>query len=166
MTDGKATFQAQPGPLYKFTLTIVEGRLQGEMTGERDGVIRVRGKVDAAKATVAASPQTTGGSPTPVQNAQPQERKEITVPEAILKTYAGDYEIAPGEILKITFEDGSLWGEPPGANKRQLFAETETKFFLKSSPTEVTFQKDANGNVTGLIMKRGTAPEMNMKKVK
>lgn len=50
VTDGKATFQAQPGPLYRFTLTIVDGRLQGEMTGERDGVIRVRGTVDAAKA--------------------------------------------------------------------------------------------------------------------
>ena len=49
---GKATFEVQPpdGPLFKFTLTIVKGRLQGEMTGERDGVVRGRAKVDAAKA--------------------------------------------------------------------------------------------------------------------
>ena len=49
---GKATFQAQQpnGPLFKFALTVVKGRLQGEMTGERDGVVRGRGKVDAAKA--------------------------------------------------------------------------------------------------------------------
>ena len=49
---GKATFQIQQpnGPLFKFTLTIVKGRLQGEMTGERDGVVRGRAKVDAAKA--------------------------------------------------------------------------------------------------------------------
>ena len=34
---GKATFEVQQpnGPLFKFTLTIVKGRLQGEMTGER-----------------------------------------------------------------------------------------------------------------------------------
>jgi hypothetical protein len=52
VADGKATFQVQPpdGPLYKFTLTIVKGRLQGEMTGERDGEIRGRAKIDAAKA--------------------------------------------------------------------------------------------------------------------
>jgi hypothetical protein len=37
------------GPLYKFTLAIVDGRLQGEMTGERDGVVRGRATVDAAK---------------------------------------------------------------------------------------------------------------------
>jgi hypothetical protein len=49
---GKATFEVQQpdGPLFKFTLTIVKDRLQGDMTGERDGVVRGRAKVDAAKA--------------------------------------------------------------------------------------------------------------------
>ncbi|HYN06182.1 MAG TPA: hypothetical protein VES67_02225 [Vicinamibacterales bacterium] len=49
---GKATFQVQQpnGPLFKFTLTIVKGRLQGDMTGERDGVVRGKAKVDAGKA--------------------------------------------------------------------------------------------------------------------
>jgi hypothetical protein len=52
---GKATFEVQQpdGPLFKFNLTIVKGRLQGEMTGERDGVVRGRAKVDAAKAAKA-----------------------------------------------------------------------------------------------------------------
>jgi hypothetical protein len=49
---GKATFEVQQpnGPLFKFTLTIVKGRLQGEMAGERDGVVRGHAKVDAEKA--------------------------------------------------------------------------------------------------------------------
>jgi hypothetical protein len=48
----KATFEVQQpdGPLFKFTLTIVKGRLQGDMAGERDGVVRGHAKVDAAKA--------------------------------------------------------------------------------------------------------------------
>ena len=52
---GKATFEVQQpdGPLFKFTLSIVKGRLQGEMLGERDGVVRGRAKVDAAKAAKA-----------------------------------------------------------------------------------------------------------------
>ena len=52
VTDGKATFEVQQpdGPLFKFTLTIVKGRLQGDMAGERDGVVRGHAKVDAAKA--------------------------------------------------------------------------------------------------------------------
>lgn len=52
---GKATFDVQQpdGPLFKFTLTIVKGRLQGEMAGERDGVVRGHAKVDAAKVDAA-----------------------------------------------------------------------------------------------------------------
>jgi hypothetical protein len=55
VTAGKATFEVQQpdGPLFKFTLTIVKGRLQGEMAGERDGVVRGKAKVDAAKAAAA-----------------------------------------------------------------------------------------------------------------
>ncbi len=37
------------GPLFKLTLAIVQGRLQGEMTGERDGVVLGNAKVDAGK---------------------------------------------------------------------------------------------------------------------
>lgn len=49
---GKATFEVQQpnGPLFKFTLTIVKGHLQGDMAGERDGVVRGHAKVDATKA--------------------------------------------------------------------------------------------------------------------
>ena len=49
---GKATFQVQQpgGRLFKFSLTIVDERLQGDMTGERDGVVRGQAKVDAEKA--------------------------------------------------------------------------------------------------------------------
>jgi hypothetical protein len=55
VADGKATFQVQQpnGPLFKFTLSIVKGRLQGDMAGERDGEVRGRAKVDAAKAAKA-----------------------------------------------------------------------------------------------------------------
>ena len=53
---GKATFEVQQpdGPLFRFTLTIVKGRLQGDMAGERDGVVRGHAKVDAAKVTKAS----------------------------------------------------------------------------------------------------------------
>ena len=49
---GKATFEVQQpdGPLFKFALTIAKGHLQGDMAGERDGVVRGHAKVDAAKA--------------------------------------------------------------------------------------------------------------------
>jgi hypothetical protein len=47
---GKATFEVQQpdGPLFKFALTIVKGRLQGDMTAHApDGTVRGTAKVDA-----------------------------------------------------------------------------------------------------------------------
>ena len=52
VADGKATFEVQQpgGSLFKFNLAIVKGRLQGDMAGERDGVVRGRARVDAGRA--------------------------------------------------------------------------------------------------------------------
>jgi hypothetical protein len=52
VTNGTATFEMQQpnGPLFKFTLTIVKGHLQGDMAGEVDGAVRAHAKVDAVKA--------------------------------------------------------------------------------------------------------------------
>jgi hypothetical protein len=49
---GKATFEVLTpnGQLFKFALTVVKGRLQGDMTGEQNGVVRGTAKVDAEKA--------------------------------------------------------------------------------------------------------------------
>ena len=49
VTDGKATFDVQmpQGPPFKFSLSLVKGRLQGEMTREAaDGTVRTA-KVEA-----------------------------------------------------------------------------------------------------------------------
>ena len=49
---GKATFEVQDpnGPLFKFSLSIVKGRLQGDMIGENGGKVVGTAKVDAARA--------------------------------------------------------------------------------------------------------------------
>ena len=100
------------------------------------------------------------------QDAKPVERKEIKVAENVLKTYVGVYELTPDRTLEITLEGGSLWGQPSGQDKRQLFAEAPTKFFLKAADIQLAFQKDAKGVVTGLLMDQAGRPQRELKKVK
>ena len=82
-----------------------------------------------AQATT-AKPQTP-----PAATAKPQtpaaERKEVKVPEKVLQTYVGDYDMGQGRTLQFAFEKGSLWGGPAGDDKSELFATSPTKFFLK-----------------------------------
>jgi len=55
ITAGKATFDVPlpSGQVFKFALSIVKGHLQGDMTGEKDGAVTGRAKVDATKAGAA-----------------------------------------------------------------------------------------------------------------
>lgn len=115
----------------------------------------------APAASKPAAPGQTAAKPAPPAAA----KKEITVPEKVLKTYAGEYQ-QEERILEIELKDGGLWGAPQGQNKRQLFAESTTKFYLKDLPIQLTFQKDKKGIVTGLQMQQGDGPIRDMKKVK
>ena len=116
------------------------------------------------RAQAAASPQTPTQSAAKAPVPSP-DRKSIKVPEKVLETYVGEYELTPERILTITLEDGSLWGQPTGQSKRQLFAESQTKFFLKDSPVEVTFRKEKE-KVVGLVMTRSDGSQRELKKIK
>ena len=83
------------------------------------------------------------------------ERQAITLPRATLEPFVGTYELMPGFDLAITLEGDQLMGQATGQAKLPLFAEAETKFFLKVVDAQVEFFKDANGVVTHLILHQG-----------
>ena len=118
-----------------------------------------------AQATT-AKPQTPPAATAPSAAKPAAERKEVKVPEKVLQTYVGDYDLGQGRTLQFAVEKGSLWGGPAGDDKSELFATSPTKFFLKNLPIEITFNKDAKGAVTGLTMEREGRPAQDGKKIK
>jgi CubicO group peptidase (beta-lactamase class C family) len=85
----------------------------------------------------------------------PSERKEIKVSQAILEKYVGTYELMPNFDIVMTLEGGQLMTQATGQSKFPLFAESETKFFLKVVDAEVEFFKNDKGEVTYLILNQG-----------
>lgn len=79
-------------------------------------------------------------------------RTEISVDPAVLESYVGVYQLAPNFAITITHQGSSLYGQATGQQRFQLFAETPTEFFLKDVDAQVTFEKDASGKVTRLIL--------------
>jgi CubicO group peptidase (beta-lactamase class C family) len=82
----------------------------------------------------------------------PARRVAVTVAPEILRRYPGEYALAPAFSLTITFENGALFAQATGQEKLPLYAESETKFFLRAADAELTFTSDSTGNVTGLIL--------------
>ncbi len=64
----------------------------------------------------------------------------------------GEYEIQPGFSIKVSLEEGKFMAKATGQDKFELFAESETKFFLKVVDAQIEFFKDDKGNVTYLIL--------------
>jgi CubicO group peptidase (beta-lactamase class C family) len=80
------------------------------------------------------------------------DQKEVKVDPKIYDSYAGEYQLAPAFSIIVTSEDGKLMTQATGQAKFEIFPTSETDFYLKAFPAQVTFVKDTAGNVTGLIL--------------
>jgi len=82
------------------------------------------------------------------------ERTEVALPLAVLERYLGSYRLQPGVDLVITLESGQLMSQATGQGKAPLFAEAETKFFLKAANAQIEFVSDG-GRATELVLYQG-----------
>jgi hypothetical protein len=83
------------------------------------------------------------------------ERKEVTVAPKILAEYAGTYEMTPAFQLVMTVEGDKLMTQATNQPKLQLFAESESKFFLKVVDAQIDFVRNDKGEVTNLVLHQG-----------
>jgi CubicO group peptidase (beta-lactamase class C family) len=82
-----------------------------------------------------------------------EHKKEIALGEAILEGYIGIYQLPDLNLtFTITREGGRLFLQQAGEARVRLFAEKETEFFLKVVEAAITFTKDENDKVNGLIL--------------
>lgn len=89
----------------------------------------------------------------------------IKVDEKILATYAGEYEIPSIMTFSITKEQDKLFLQGEGQEKIEMFAETETKFFIKVNDAQLEFFKDNSNLVTKAILNQG-GRQAEAKKIK
>lgn len=82
----------------------------------------------------------------------PEFPKAVAVAESVLQRYVGVYEFSPTFAMTVTLEGGGLVSQATGQREIPLFARSETEFFPKVVDALIRFEKDADGNVTGLVL--------------
>ena len=85
----------------------------------------------------------------------PNERKEVTVAPKILAEYAGTYVMSPTFQIVMSVEGDQLMTQATGQPKFPLFAESDSKFFLKVVDAEVEFVRNEKGEVTHMVLHQG-----------
>jgi 3-oxoadipate enol-lactonase len=82
-----------------------------------------------------------------------QERKSVEVALGTLRSYVGRYNAGRG-VITIGMDEGHLTMQGPGQAAFALFAESQTRFFLRVAETEIEFMKDASGQVNRAILRQ------------
>ncbi|OAD91511.1 serine hydrolase [Aequorivita soesokkakensis] len=81
--------------------------------------------------------------------------KDAIVPDAVLASYVGNYELKPGFILTITKEGSQLKAQATGQPDFEIFPKTETEFYVKVVTAQITFNKNSAGVVESLTLFQG-----------
>jgi CubicO group peptidase (beta-lactamase class C family) len=81
--------------------------------------------------------------------------KDVTVPDAVLETYVGNYELKPGFVLTVTKEGSQLKAQATGQRDFEIFPKTETEFYVKVVTAQITFNKNSAGVVESLTLFQG-----------
>jgi CubicO group peptidase (beta-lactamase class C family) len=82
----------------------------------------------------------------------PKEHRAVAVAPAIFDNYVGRYQLAPNFILTITREGEHLFAQATGQPRFEIFPEGEKDYFFKVVDAQITFETDANGRATGLVL--------------
>jgi CubicO group peptidase (beta-lactamase class C family)/uncharacterized protein YneR len=85
----------------------------------------------------------------------PAERIEISLDHTVFDRYVGEYELAPGFIIKVWREENKFKTQATGQQPIDIFAESEVKFFLKVVDAQLEFKQDDEGNVSELVLFQG-----------
>jgi D-alanyl-D-alanine-carboxypeptidase/D-alanyl-D-alanine-endopeptidase len=87
----------------------------------------------------------------------PPPRVALTLAEDVLERYTGVYEFTPQVSLTVTRDRTRIFGQVTGQPQFEIFAEAEHKFFVKVMNAQITFEPDANGAVTSLVLHQNGA---------
>lgn len=93
------------------------------------------------------------------------EGKETKVDTSGFDAYVGEYQVNPRLILTITKEGDKLFGQMTGQGKLLVEPVSDTQFTIPEVKANITFEKDSDGKVVGLLLSQGTRTA-NAKKIK
>ena len=89
--------------------------------------------------------------------------EEVIVPDDLLKSYVGKYELAPGFILTVTKEGSQLKAQATGQPAFDIYPKSNTVFYLKVVTAQVTFNTAKDGTIESLTLLQGGQEMTGMK---
>jgi CubicO group peptidase (beta-lactamase class C family) len=80
---------------------------------------------------------------------------EAKIDPSGLDALVGQYGLAPTFVLTVTREGDGLFIQATGQQKFQVYPESDSTFFYRAVPAQVTFERDATGKVSRIVLHQG-----------
>ena len=78
--------------------------------------------------------------------------KDVEVPDEVLKSYVGKYELSPGFVLTVTKEGNQMKTQATGQQMVDIFPKSENVFYLKVVQAQIQFNKGEDGKIESLTL--------------
>ena len=89
--------------------------------------------------------------------------KEISIDDATLQTYIGNYELAPDFVIAVTKDGSQMKAQATGQSEFDIFPSSENVFYLKVVEAQVTFNLDDAGKVVSMTLLQGGRESTGLK---
>jgi bla regulator protein BlaR1 len=93
-----------------------------------------------------------------------KERKEITLPASTLDRYVGLYRFGDTQIFTITRKGSGLIAQMTAQGAVEIYAESETAFFLKAVDAQINFVGAPGAPATSLVLHQ-SGTDMTMQRI-
>jgi bla regulator protein blaR1 len=82
-------------------------------------------------------------------------RTAVPMDPTAFDAYVGHYLFMGSAVVNVYRDGGHFFSQPPGQPPIEIFPDAKGDFFAKVVDAEVSFEKDAAGKVTGLVLHQG-----------
>ena len=103
------------------------------------------------KKSIELNPKNTGA----VEMLKKLKQPAAKVDASAFDAYVGEYELAPGFVLRVFREGDKFMTQATGQNEIEIFADADGSFSPRTFPAKLTFIKDADGKVTSVKLTQG-----------
>ena len=80
------------------------------------------------------------------------EREIVRVPDEVIESYLGRYELRPTFSIEVTRDGIHLYAQATGQGRFEIFPSAENEFYLTVVDAQITFNRDGSGEVESLTL--------------
>lgn len=82
----------------------------------------------------------------------PVERTAVKIDTKVYDAYVGRYALSPAFVITVTREGDRLFAQATNQPRLEIFPQSETAFFYEVVDAQITFERDASGKATALVL--------------